>query len=122
MTTTVLAFDVNETLLHISVLDEPFRDTSGDASYRGQWFAQVLQLSFVCGLTGSYLDSSSARRAAFRDGLRAKWRGRHGTGRHDDGRQDELAPAAPTGAPSPATTPGHAAEGGCPGQLAGVGR
>lgn len=65
MTTTVLAFDVNETLLDLSALDEPFRDTFGDASYRGQWFAQMLQLSFVGGLTDSYLDFSSAQKAAF---------------------------------------------------------
>ncbi len=65
MTTTVLAFDVNETLLDLSALDEPFRDALGDASYRGQWFAQMLQLSFVGGLTDSYVDFSSAQKAAF---------------------------------------------------------
>jgi 2-haloacid dehalogenase len=33
---------------------------------RGQWFAQMLQLSFVGGLTGEYVDFTSAQRAALR--------------------------------------------------------
>jgi len=35
MTTTVLAFDVNETLLDLSALDEPFRDTFGERRTAG---------------------------------------------------------------------------------------
>lgn len=65
MATRVIAFDVNETLLDLSELDGPFRDVLGDQSLRGQWFAQMLQLSFVGGLTGEYLDFSSAQKAAF---------------------------------------------------------
>ena len=60
----VLAFDVNETLLDLSALDPHFESAFGDAAVRGQWFAQMLQLAFVGGLTGSYVDFSTAQRAA----------------------------------------------------------
>ena len=62
----VIAFDVNETLLDLSALDEPFREVFGDAALRPQWFAQMLQLSFVGGLTGEYVDFTSAQHAALR--------------------------------------------------------
>ena len=64
--TSVVAFDVNETLLDLRVLDEPFEGLLGSAALRGQWFAQMLQLSFVGGLTGQYVDFSSAQRAALK--------------------------------------------------------
>jgi 2-haloacid dehalogenase len=38
----VLAFDVNETLLDLSALDELFEEALGDAALRAQWFAQML--------------------------------------------------------------------------------
>jgi 2-haloacid dehalogenase len=60
----VIAFDVNETLLDLSVLDTPFEELLGSAALRAQWFAQMLQLAFVGGLTGDYVDFSSAQRAA----------------------------------------------------------
>jgi 2-haloacid dehalogenase len=60
----VIAFDVNETLLDLSVLDQPFEELLGSASWRGQWFAQMLQLAFVGGLTGEYVDFSTAQNAA----------------------------------------------------------
>jgi 2-haloacid dehalogenase len=63
---TVIAFDVNETLLDLAALDAPFEDLLGAASLRTQWFAQMLQLSFVGGLTGVYVDFSTAQRAALR--------------------------------------------------------
>jgi 2-haloacid dehalogenase len=63
--TRIIAFDVNETLLDLSVLDEVFASVFGDASLKGQWFAQMLQLSFVGGLTGEYVDFSAAQTAAF---------------------------------------------------------
>jgi 2-haloacid dehalogenase len=63
--TTVIAFDVNETLLDLRALDEPFADVLGDAALRPQWFALMLQLSFVGGVTGDYVDFSTAQRAAF---------------------------------------------------------
>jgi 2-haloacid dehalogenase len=64
--TRVIAFDVNETLLDLRSLDVPFAEMLGSASFRPQWFAQMLQLSFVGGLTGEYVDFTSAQRAALR--------------------------------------------------------
>lgn len=61
---TVIAFDVNETLLDLSVLDGPFRAAFGDAALRPQWFAQMLQLAFIGGLTGEYVDFTTAQHAA----------------------------------------------------------
>lgn len=60
----VIAFDVNETLLDLRALDEPFQALLGSASLRPQWFALMLQLSFTGGLTGGYIDFSTAQRAA----------------------------------------------------------
>ncbi len=62
--TRIIAFDVNETLLDLRALDEPFEQLLGAPSQRGQWFAQMLQLSFVGGLTGRYVDFTTAQRAA----------------------------------------------------------
>lgn len=62
----VLAFDVNETLLDLAALDPLFTDLLGDAALRPQWFSTMLQLSFVGGLTGHYVDFSTAQRAALR--------------------------------------------------------
>jgi 2-haloacid dehalogenase len=61
---TVIAFDVNETLLDLRALDDVFEEQMGSAALRGQWFAQMLQLSFVGGLTGRYVDFTTAQRAA----------------------------------------------------------
>jgi 2-haloacid dehalogenase len=63
---TVVAFDVNETLLDLRALDPLFADVLGDPGLRPQWFAQMLQLSFVGGLTGEYLDFTTAQHAALR--------------------------------------------------------
>ena len=62
--TRVIAFDVNETLLDLSALDASFEQVLGSAALRGQWFAQMLQLSFVGGLCGEYVDFSTAQHAA----------------------------------------------------------
>lgn len=62
--TAVVAFDVNETLLDLRALDPAFEELLGSAALRGQWFAQMLQLSFVGGLTGQYVDFSTAQNAA----------------------------------------------------------
>jgi 2-haloacid dehalogenase len=62
--TRVIAFDVNETLLDLRALDGPFEKLLGSPSLRGPWFAQMLQLSFVGGLTGDYVDFTTAQRAA----------------------------------------------------------
>ncbi|AWE48356.1 haloacid dehalogenase type II [Streptomyces nigra] len=63
--TRVLAFDVNETLLDLKALDRPFQELFGTSGLRPQWFAQMLQLSFIGGVTGSYVDFTTAQRAAF---------------------------------------------------------
>ncbi len=63
---TVIAFDVNETLLDLRALDPLFEQVFGDAAVRPQWFAQMLQLSFVGGLTGGYVDFTTAQYAALR--------------------------------------------------------
>ena len=60
----VIAFDVNETLLDLRALDAPFEAVLGDAALRPQWLAQMLQLAFVGGLTGQYVDFTTAQRAA----------------------------------------------------------
>jgi 2-haloacid dehalogenase len=63
---TTLAFDVNETLLDLRALDPLFEAVLGDPGLRPQWFNSMLQLAFVGGLTGRYVDFSSAQRAALR--------------------------------------------------------
>lgn len=60
----VIAFDVNETLLDLRALDKPFQELFGSAAVRQQWFTLMLQLVFVGGLTGSYVDYTTAQRAA----------------------------------------------------------
>lgn len=60
----VLAFDVNETLLDLSVLDAHFERIFGDADVRPLWFGQMLQLSFVGAITDVYVDFTTAQRAA----------------------------------------------------------
>ena len=61
---TVIAFDVNETLLDLRALDAPFTAAFGDAALRPQWFALMLQVAFVGGLTDSYVDFTTAQRSA----------------------------------------------------------
>jgi 2-haloacid dehalogenase len=62
--TKVIAFDVNETLLDLRALDTAFEALLGASAFRGQWFAQMLQLAFVGGLIGSYVDFRQAQEAA----------------------------------------------------------
>lgn len=64
--TDVLAFDVNETLLDLRALDPIFERVFGDGSLRPVWFQTMLQLSFVGGLTGRYVDFTTAQHAAIR--------------------------------------------------------
>jgi 2-haloacid dehalogenase len=52
----LIVFDVNETLLDLSALDQEFERVFGNASVRGNWFAQVLQNSLVATITGKYDD------------------------------------------------------------------
>lgn len=62
----VVTFDVNETLLDLRALDPLFARVLGDGALRSAWFASMLQLSFVGGLTGNYVDFTTAQQAALR--------------------------------------------------------
>jgi len=55
----MLVFDVNETLLDLGVLRDPFARALGDASSIGEWFARLLHGSLVATLTDSYEDFGS---------------------------------------------------------------
>jgi len=59
---TVIAFDVNETLLDTRALDSVL----GGADVRSSWFALMVQYTFVAGLTGDYVDYPTAQRAALK--------------------------------------------------------
>lgn len=59
---TVIAFDVNETLLDTRALDSVL----GGADVRSDWFGLMVQNTFVAGLTGSYVDYPTAQRAALK--------------------------------------------------------
>jgi 2-haloacid dehalogenase len=61
---TIIAFDVNETLLDLRALDAPFSTAFGDATLRPLWFSIMLQVAFVGGLTGKYTDFTTAQRSA----------------------------------------------------------
>jgi 2-haloacid dehalogenase len=56
----VIAFDVNETLLDLGVLDELL----GGAEARARWFSLMLQVAFVGAITDRYVDFTTAQRAA----------------------------------------------------------
>ena len=56
MAATHLVFDVNETLLDLSPLDDVFADLFGDAAMRGVWFQRLLHWSTVTTLTGEFMD------------------------------------------------------------------
>jgi 2-haloacid dehalogenase len=60
----VLVFDVNETLLDLKALREPFADAFGSADMLGEWFARLLHGSLVATLTDSYDDFGSIGRRA----------------------------------------------------------
>ncbi|RPJ18349.1 MAG: haloacid dehalogenase type II [Chloroflexi bacterium] len=60
----LIVFDVNETLLDLSALDQEFEGVFGNSSSRGDWFAQVLQNSLVATITGKYDDFGTIAGAA----------------------------------------------------------
>ncbi len=43
----IITFDVNETLLDLSVLDPHFQSTFGNAAVHREWFEEVLKQAFV---------------------------------------------------------------------------
>lgn len=61
---TVVMFDVNETLLDLAALDPLFEKHLGDPALRPAWFATMLQVAFVGGLTQRYVDFTAAQRTA----------------------------------------------------------
>jgi len=62
----VILFDVNETLLDFRHLDPLFKKHFGRSSLRTDWFAQMLQLTFVGVITGRHVDFTTAQRGALR--------------------------------------------------------
>jgi 2-haloacid dehalogenase len=60
----VLVFDVNETLLDLSVLDPHFQRVFGDAGVRVEWFRTMLQSAFLTTITGPYKPFGEHFRAA----------------------------------------------------------
>ena len=61
----VILFDVNETLLDLSVLQPHFERVFGDSSVMAQWFAVLLHTSVVTTVTDAYENfGASGRRSA----------------------------------------------------------
>jgi 2-haloacid dehalogenase len=60
----VIVFDVNETLLDLTALDQPFERAFGRPGVRREWFGQFLQSAFVSTITDSYTDFGTIGRAA----------------------------------------------------------
>jgi 2-haloacid dehalogenase len=60
----VLIFDVNETLLDMSALREPFARAFGDPDPMGEWFARLLHGSLVATRTDSFEDFGTVGRRA----------------------------------------------------------
>ncbi len=66
MPSSVLVFDVNETLLDLKVLNPLFERIMGDSRCRQEWFGQLLRSSLVSTVTGSYQDFGVLARGALR--------------------------------------------------------
>lgn len=60
----VIVFDVIETLLDLTALDEHFERVFHDGAARQQWFVQMLQSALVATITHAYTDFGSVGRAA----------------------------------------------------------
>lgn len=60
----VLVFDVNETLLDLAGLDEPFRAVFGAADVRREWFDRFLRSMLVSTIAGPYAPFPRIARAA----------------------------------------------------------
>jgi 2-haloacid dehalogenase len=70
----VILFDVNETLLDLSVLQTPFERIFGDPRVIREWFTLLLHSSLVSTLTGAYSEFGDLAAAAlddiaFREGI-----------------------------------------------------
>lgn len=73
----VLVFDVNDTLLDLSALGEPFARVFGDPAPMGEWFARVLHGSLVATLTDTYDDFATIARRALDAVAKRKGRDLH---------------------------------------------
>jgi phosphoserine phosphatase len=60
----VLVFDVNDTLLDLAALRDPFARAFGDAAPLDEWFARLLHGSLVATLTDTYQDFATIARNA----------------------------------------------------------
>ncbi len=60
----VLVFDVNETLLDLAPLDEPFRRAFGTDGVRVEWFDQMVRTMLLSSLIGRYAQFGEIFRAA----------------------------------------------------------
>ncbi|MGH2450404.1 MAG: haloacid dehalogenase type II [Candidatus Limnocylindria bacterium] len=60
----VLVFDVNETLLDLAALDEPFQAAFGSADVRREWFQQLLRSMLVSVIVGPYVEFPRIARGA----------------------------------------------------------
>jgi 2-haloacid dehalogenase len=58
------AFDINETLLDLRALDQPFDEAFGRPGVRQLWFGQLLQSALVATVTDEYTDFGTVGRAA----------------------------------------------------------
>ncbi|HEU5337288.1 MAG TPA: haloacid dehalogenase type II [Terriglobales bacterium] len=60
----VIAFDLNGTLLDLSVLDPYFLRTFGDTEARREWFMEVLHSAMVATITGCFVDFATLQKSA----------------------------------------------------------
>lgn len=60
----VCVFDVNETLLDLAALDQPFEAAFGQPGVRREWFGQLIQSALVATVTDAYSDFGTIGRAA----------------------------------------------------------
>jgi len=60
----ICVFDVNETLLDLSVLDPYFEKNFGDKAIRKEWFSQFIQSAFVSIITNHYTEFGIIGKAA----------------------------------------------------------
>jgi 2-haloacid dehalogenase len=59
-----IVFDVNETLLDLSALDQAFDNHFGPGGFRTEWFNEVLKFAFVTTIVGRYSDFGVIGKAA----------------------------------------------------------
>ncbi len=72
-----LVFDVNDTLLDLAALRDPFAQVFGDPAPMGEWFARLLHGSLVATLTDTYDDFATIARRALDAVAKRKGRDLH---------------------------------------------